>query len=853
MPHYGAWQSSRIGGGGYQLNISFTSTPGVLYMHTDVGGFYRSDDDARSWRMLHGALPTTLGNNEIRGISPDPRNPDQLLVATGSHWSPTRDGIFLSRDGGKSVQQVKQAQFAGNSESRYTGLVFARDGRNPDIVLAGTMGDGVLRSPDAGATWSHVGVDNQDITDIKFDCRNNSVAWLCSQPYKGPLRGDTADFPGGFFRSADSGATWTQVSPESPSEIVQPSFDPDRLVGIRDHRLIVSSTNGGATWQSYHDGLPSPSPDAPGPADPASFSALAAGPDFLLVGSGDGTIYIRRKGQAAWSVIPRREVRKPSYVHLRVPGEGGWVHFGRAMSSINIDPRNPSRWLFTDWYGTWETRDAGLSYDSRIEGVELTVIHQLAQDPSDPGLLHMGMADNGYHRSIDGGISFAPVDRVITSNVKDIAVDRDQPEKVYALGPKHPGQWLSNQVFISHDRGVTWSASPMTGLPQDPASRCNTIVAAPSGRVLLTVSGDVRPGGGGIYESTDGGITWRWAGEGLPGTSIFRSEIWQVGRELAVSPDGSMICFSHDQGGVFRRNAGDSSWTQTDLHVRCYSVAADPYTPGRFLLARSSGLELSTDAGRTWKRVLDGREARHVTFDAAVKGRVAVATRGAVLLSTDGGASWTPLDPALPDRTINPLAFAGERLAVGTAGSGVFWIPLSPKGTNPVAATPDPIPAPSNATTPDRTLSLLLNPGFEEGGTTPTGWTHTWTGRGAAEVTRDLACAAPEGKAALRLRSTAPDTNSSVYQDITLPQSVTLHVRAKSAGTFKTAMVAVQFFDASGAQVGWTTIADALSASDWRDFSQQVDRPASATRAALVIVIDGDGSLWVDDLRATAP
>ena len=61
--------------------------------------------------------------------------------------------------------------------------------------------------------------------------------------------------------------------------------------------------------------------------------------------------------------------------------------------------------------------------------------------------------------------------------------------------------------------------------------------------------------------------------------------------------------------------------------------------------------------------------------------RVAASTDDGVILSRDGGETWTMLDKSLPDRVYrNVPAFAGERLVVGSAGSGVFWIPLSAKG-----------------------------------------------------------------------------------------------------------------------------------------------------------------------------
>jgi photosystem II stability/assembly factor-like uncharacterized protein len=61
----------------------------------------------------------------------------------------------------------------------------------------------------------------------------------------------------------------------------------------------------------------------------------------------------------------------------------------------------------------------------------------------------------------------------------------------------------------------------------------------------------------------------------------------------------------------------------------------------------------------------------------ATPGRFAASGINGVLLSTDSGVTWNYLDQALPmKQAYNALAFAGNRLVVGSSGSGVFWITL---------------------------------------------------------------------------------------------------------------------------------------------------------------------------------
>jgi hypothetical protein len=222
---------------------------------------------------------------------------------------------------------------------------------------------------------------------------------------------------------------------------------------------------------------------------------------------------------------------------MKSSAPGAWQHFGAALGSISVDPRDPSHWFFTDWYAAYQTRDAGKHWELSMDGIELTVLHTLAQDPTDPGVVHMGMADNGYLWSETGGDRFQSAK--ITANMKSIALSPKLPSRIYGVGDGIGGQWSSNQVFISIDRGKTWTKSPMQGLPDTKEFKCNTIAVDPNEpyTVYLAVSKDVAPGKGGVYKSIDGGKSWAWMGQGLPteGGQFFRDDIWGIGRELTVA------------------------------------------------------------------------------------------------------------------------------------------------------------------------------------------------------------------------------------------------------------------------------------------------------------------------------
>jgi photosystem II stability/assembly factor-like uncharacterized protein len=326
------------------------------------------------------------------------------------------------------------------------------------------------------------------------------------------------------------------------------------------------------------------------------------------------------------------------------------------------------------------------------EGIEVTVIHNVTQVPDDPGLVHLGMCDNGYFSSTDGGNTFQQNWNVITNNIKDVAVSPADFDRTYAIGPKIGGHWYSNHVFRSDDRGQTWTSAAMAGAPPSDEMRINSIALdwEDPDRLYVTVTGFGDGDKSGVYQSTDAGETWTDISQGLPQIpDLFHAYIFHVGRELAHSKDGSLIALSHEKGRLFRRPAGADAWQEIDLPVsQPNSVAANPFQPGHYLLGTlGEGLFETHDSGATWSKTEIDYPAWHVAFDQVVEGRVAVGTGKGIFLSENSGERWRKLDTSLPNRIGNPIGFAGDRLIAGTSGSGMFWLPLDSEAADPIEAT----------------------------------------------------------------------------------------------------------------------------------------------------------------------
>jgi hypothetical protein len=175
-------------------------------------------------------------------------------------------------------------------------------------------------------------------------------------------------------------------------------------------------------------------------------------------------------------------------------------------------------------------------------------------------------------------------------------------------------------------------------------------------------------GGGGVWESRDGGGTWACRTDDQPSAAI---------GALAFAPgDPAVVYAGTGQGealaalgiGLLRSADGGTTWrplvANELLGSGCNDLLVDPGDPGRLLAATTGGLMRSADGGRSWQPRLPGRSW---AVSAGPDGEVLAGGELGLHRSVDGGAIFTavPLEAA-------PDSF--ERVAVAHAPGGVAYV-----------------------------------------------------------------------------------------------------------------------------------------------------------------------------------
>jgi hypothetical protein len=191
------------------------------------------------------------------------------------------------------------------------------------------------------------------------------------------------------------------------------------------------------------------------------------------------------------------------------------------------------------------------------------------------------------------------------------------------------------------------------------AGRVTAVAVDPSDGAHLLLG----TGGGGVWESRDGGSSWRPRTDELPVPAI--GAVAFDPRDPAVAYAGSGEgSFSAELGvGLLRSDDGGASWRLLEAGeltgAGFHDLAVLP--DGRLLAATTAGLYESGDRGASWTRRLAGQ-----VWDLSPAGEVLAGCATGVC-SSDDGTAWTPVPlPAAPS--------GFERVAVCQAAGGAAYV-----------------------------------------------------------------------------------------------------------------------------------------------------------------------------------
>lgn len=678
-----------------------SSQPDVYYFGGVGGGVWKSADSGLVWHPIFDSEPIA----SIGAIAVAPSDPNVIYVGTGEadirSDTSMGDGVYKSTDAGRTWQHI------GLDETRAIGRILV-DPHDPNVVLVAALGHpfgpnperGVFRSTDGGQTWNKVLYkdENTGAVDLAADPETGQTVyaslWQARRPpwsVYGPIEG-----PGGaLYKSADGGATWTELHNGLPS-------GPVHRIGIAvaqgsqgrtvyalidtDHaetRGLYRSDDASVSWKHV-----SSDPRIDGRA--WYFSGVTVDP------KNSDKVYV------ANTALYRSTDGGANFTPLKGAPGGDDYHL------LWINPLDPQRMILSSDQGTVVTVDGGTTWSSWYNQPTAQIYHVVTDNQfpyhvygaqQDSGSIEVAsrtdamsisfrdtwataggeggyMAPDPLHPDIVvGGDTYGGIDRLwkSTRQVQNISPAIGSVPNFGSGGGCSPGNgyrfdWTSPILFSLKDPRALYFSSQVVWKSLDDGVNWQTI----SPDLTRPVAGSQPPPGSGpedFMKVTGCGTVYTIAPSPLKA-----DEVW-------VGTDDGQIHLTQDSGKMWKNVTPTqvSTWSRVSLVDASRFDAGTAYAAiDRHRLDDYAPHVLRThDYGRTWQEVDTGLPATAYVYvvreDPRRQGLLFAGTETGVFVSFDDGGHWQSLQLNLPAAPVHDLVVHGDDLVIATHGRS-FWI-----------------------------------------------------------------------------------------------------------------------------------------------------------------------------------
>jgi photosystem II stability/assembly factor-like uncharacterized protein len=673
---------------------------------------------AMQWRLIG---PFRAGR--VTAVAGVPGHPDTYYFGTpgGGVWKTTNSG------------QVWRPIFDGERVASMGALTVAPSDSNVIYVGTGeqTVGKGLYRSADGGATWKNAGLQdvpfiqavivdpqNPDIVIVGGNSVGFGILWR-------PLPASARTANRGIFKTMDGGKTWNKVltnddtlgvfdlcaDPDDPRTLYAVLYRP--ASGSGDSKVpatseIVKSVDAGSTWNPLATkGLPEKGwgrlgiAVAPGTKGRRLYAILEQG------------FFRSDDGGASW----QQSTKDPRIL--------GSSYFSRVF----VDTQNPEI-LYVAQTSLYRSTDGGQTFEAYVGAPSGDDFHVLWIDPQNSARMILGV-DQGAIISVDAGKSWSSWYNQPTGQFYHVSTDNAFPYRVYGaqqdsgtagvlsrsdygeilaqdwisiggfeyafitpdpLNPNwvYSGGWYGSvvrfdkatgQIATVFERGERYRAAQMPPLvfsPQDPST------------LYLGMQF--------VLKTSDRGLTWQAISPDLTGyeekdegakrdpdkprppaiTTLSPSEV-QAG-VMWAGTSNRVVQLTRDAGATWQNVSPPGLAEPTQIlavEASDHDAATAYLTVGATRESTPPYVARTYDYGHTWQKIVNGfpdREmVRVVREDPKRKGLLYAGTDTGVFVSWDDGDHWQSLQLKLPPTPITDLQVHANDLVISTFGRSL-WI-----------------------------------------------------------------------------------------------------------------------------------------------------------------------------------
>ncbi|HTL09601.1 MAG TPA: hypothetical protein VL307_15120, partial [Chitinophagaceae bacterium] len=339
---------------------------------------------------------------------------------------------------------------------------------------------------------------------------------------------------------------------------------------------------------------------------------------------------------------------------------------GRSVTSCGVLNNPQVYYMGTTGGGVWKTENAGLTWFNISDGYFKTgSVGAVAVADSDPNIVVVGMGEHaprgvmssygdGVYKSTDAGKTWKKMGLDLTRQIAAIRIHPQNPDIIYvaAQGAMH-GATADRGVYQSTDGGLTWKKllyiDENTGCVDLSMDRTNPRILYAAMWDYRRLPWQMRSGGkgSGLYKSTDGGQTWNKLEKGLP------KEMGKMGISVSgANPDKVYALIESDtekeQGGLFVSDDAGRNWHRVSKDHRLVQrawyyieVFADPQNENTVYVLNSPGLK-SIDGGKSWTNLSGTHGDYHQLWINPNNNRnMIISNDGGAAITFNGGDAWS--------------------------------------------------------------------------------------------------------------------------------------------------------------------------------------------------------------------
>ncbi len=670
---------------GRTVGVSGVATqPNVFYIGVNNGGVWKTNDYGQTWKPIFDSENTS----SVGDVAVAPSNPNVVYVGSG-------EGI-----------------------------------QRPDL----SIGNGLYKSTDAGATWKNMGLfDAQQIGGISIDPFNENRIFVAAlgHPY-GPNK------ERGVYRSLDGGKTLQQVLYiDENTGAVQVGIDPNNtnivFATIWSARQgpwengawngeasgLYKSMDGGNTWKKITKGLPTTKQDGLGRIG------------FTIAPSNSKRMYATVDAETKGGIYRSDDAGESWYL---LTSDGRLWGRGADFAEVKADPKNENI-VYSANIVMWKSVDGGKNWKGIKGAPGGDDYHRIWINPNNTNIIAIGL-DQGGTITVNGGETYSSWYNQPTAQFYHVSTDNAFPYNVYG------GQQESGSVGIasrSNDGNISFrewhpvgveeygyvAADPLnpniiyggkitkynklTGQVQNISPepvrtgkvrfiRTAPVLFSPVDNKTLFFAGSV------IFKTTTGGDHWEQISPDLTRESydipesvgIFNTPDLKTmarrGVVYTVAPsyqDINTIWAGTDDGLIHITKDGGKHWKNiTPSTLTSWSkvsmIDASRFDNNTAYVAvnrircddMTPHIYKTTDGGVTWKKIINGlpnEPINTVREDAVRKGLLFAGSENAVYFSLDAGENWQSLRLNMPATSIRDLVIKDDDIVIGTHGRS-FWI-----------------------------------------------------------------------------------------------------------------------------------------------------------------------------------